>query len=96
MRRQVMSVLVQMRVRAPDVERFKAAYEQWQPTISEHGGRSMGVYQAEHDPNEVAILEEWDSHDSMNEATEEYGEAFNEKAGTEGLDWETRVWHKIV
>jgi quinol monooxygenase YgiN len=90
-----MSVLVQMRVRVDDVDRFKSAYEQWLPQIGEMGGRSMGLYSAENDPNEVSLLEEWESHDHMHKASEKYGDQFNETAGTAGKDWETRIWHKI-
>jgi hypothetical protein len=31
----------------------------------------------------------------MHEASEKYGDQFNETAGTAGKDWETRIWHKI-
>ena len=91
-----MSVLVQMRVRVDDVDRFKAAYEQWLPQIGEMGGSSVGVYTAENDPNEVSLLEEWESHDHMHVASEKYGDQFNETAGTAGKDWETRIWHKMM
>ncbi len=90
-----MSVLVQMRVRVDDVERFKAAYQQWLPRIGEYGARSVGLYSAENDPNEVTLLEEWQSHDHMHEASEKHGDEFNEAAGTVGKDWETRIWHKL-
>ena len=91
-----MSVLVQMRVRVDDVDRFKAAYEEWLPKMGEMGGTSVGLYFAENDPKEVSLLEEWESHDQMHEASEKYGDDFNRNAGTEGLDWETRIWHKVV
>lgn len=91
-----MSVLVQMRVRVDDVDRFKAAYDQWLPQMGEMGGTSVGLYFAESDPNEVSLLEEWESHDQMHAASEKYGDQFNESAGTVGKDWETRVWHKIM
>lgn len=77
-----MSVLVQMRLRADNVDRFKAAYEQWLPQIGEMGGKSIGLYSAENDPNDVSLLEEWESHDHMLEASEKYGDQFNETAGT--------------
>lgn len=77
-----MPVLEQMRVRVDDVDRFKTAYEGWLPKIGEMGGRSMGLFSAENDPNEVSLLEEWESHDQMHEASEKYGDQFNETAGT--------------
>jgi quinol monooxygenase YgiN len=90
-----MAVLVQMRVRAPDVERFKKAYEGWKPKMGEMGGKPVGLYYAENDPNEVTLLEEWASHDEMHAASEKYGDEFNSSAGTEGLEWETRIWHQL-
>ena len=90
-----MSVLVQMRVRAPDVERFKKAYAEWEPRLGDFGGKTVGLYRDESDPNEVTLLEEWESHDQMHEASEKYGEQFNATAGTEGLEWETRIWHRL-
>jgi quinol monooxygenase YgiN len=90
-----MSVLVQMRVRVPDVERFRKAYAEWEPRLGDFGGKSIGVYQAESDPSEVTLLEEWESHDQMHEASEKYGDQFNATAGTEGLEWETRIWHRL-
>lgn len=91
-----MSVLVQMQVRVDDVDRFKAAYEQSLPQIGEMGGKSMGLYSAENDPNEVSLLEEWESHDHMHEASEKYGDQLDETAGTAGKDWETQIWHKMI
>jgi hypothetical protein len=31
----------------------------------------------------------------MHEASEKYGDQFNSEAGTEGLKWETRIWHQL-
>jgi heme-degrading monooxygenase HmoA len=88
-------VLVQFRVRVADVERFKAAAERFVPVIERLGGRNHHVYRAESDPNEVCTLSEWDSHDAMMAATDRFGEDFNREAGTEGLEWETRIWHEL-
>lgn len=55
-----------------------------------------GLFHAENDPNEVSLLEEWESHDQMHEASEKYGDEFNETAGTVGKDWETRIWHRLT
>jgi quinol monooxygenase YgiN len=90
-----MSVLVQMRVRVNDVDRFKSAYATWEPRLAEYKAKSLGLFSAENDPNEVTLLEEWESHDSMHEASEKHGDEFNAAAGTEGLEWETRIWHKL-
>jgi hypothetical protein len=54
------------------------------------------LFHAENDPNEVSLLEEWESHDQMHEASEKYGDEFNETAGTVGKDWETRIWHRLT
>lgn len=58
-------VLVQFRVRVPDVERFKATQAKYLPTMEELGGRNNRAYYAESDPNEVTTFSEWESHDAM-------------------------------
>jgi hypothetical protein len=30
----------------------------------------------------------------MHEASEKYGDQFNAEAGTEGLEWDTRIWEE--
>ena len=89
-----MSVLVQMRVRVSDVDRFVATSKRFEPLMQEMGARNQAIYEAEGDPSEVTSLSEWDSHDQMHEASEKYGDQFNSEAGTEGLQWETRIWHR--
>jgi heme-degrading monooxygenase HmoA len=88
-------VLVQFRVKVPDVERFKATAAKFAPLIEELGGRNHRAYVAESDPSEVCTLSEWDSHDAMMAGTDRFGDDFNREAGTEGLEWETRIWHEL-
>jgi hypothetical protein len=40
----------------------------------------------------LLIVQEWDSHDSFHTSSDKYGDEFNQRAGTEGLDWRTGVW----
>jgi hypothetical protein len=89
-------VLVQFRVHAPDVEKFKAAAVKFAPVMEELGGRNHRAYVSESDPNEVTTLSEWESHDAMMAATDRFGDDFNREAGTEGLEWETRIWHLLA
>jgi hypothetical protein len=88
-------VLVQFRVKVTDLERFRAAIDKYAPTIAELGGRNHRAFVSESDPTEVCTLAEWDSHDSMMAATDRFGDEFNRDAGTEGLEWETRIWHEL-
>ena len=90
-----MSVLVQFQVRVPDVDKFKAAWEEIAPLAKEDGARNQALYQDENDPNVVSMMAEWDSHDVMHASSEKRGEEFQAKAGTEGAEWETRIWHKL-
>jgi hypothetical protein len=90
------SVIVQFRVRVPDVERFKAAVGKWREKFEADGARDPQLYASESDPNEIGWFTEWDSHDQMMESSERHGEEFQADAGTEGLDWETRIWHRLV
>jgi hypothetical protein len=89
-----MSVMVQMSVKVPDVERFVATAKRFEPMMQEMGARNQGVYEDENEPGMVTTMSEWDSHDEMHAASEKYGDQFNSEAGTEGLDWETRIWHQ--
>ena len=89
-----MSVLVQMSVKVGDAERFLATAKKFQPLMQEMGASNQGTYQDQNDPSMVTTMSEWDSHDQMHEASEKYGDQFNSEAGTEGLEWETRIWQK--
>jgi quinol monooxygenase YgiN len=89
-------VLVQFRVKVPDVEKFKAAWLELEPLGKEDGARNQGLYQAESDPNELSMISEWGSHDEMHASSEKRGEEFQKKAGSEGLDWQTRILHRIA
>ena len=89
-------VLVQFRVTVPDVEQFRAACEKWYPTFEQDGARNQQVWNSESNPNEVTTLTEWESHDQMMESSENWGDPFQEDAGTVGLEWETRIWHRVL
>ena len=89
-------VLVQFIVTVPDVERFKTAWEEARPLFEQDGATNGSLYQAEGNPNELAMFGEWASHDAMMESSEQRGEEFQAKAGTDGLDWETRIWHRLA
>ncbi len=88
-------VLVQFRVNVPDLERFQRAAEKYTPVMEELGGHNHRAYVSESDPTEVTTLSEWESHDAMMAATDRFGDDFNRDAGTEGLEWETRIWHLL-
>src|SRR5438105_9378658 len=93
-----MSVLVQFTVRVPDADRFRKAVENLGPDMQKEPGfvSYPGAYTAESDPGEVGEFEAWESHDHMHAASEKHGERFNAEAGTEGLEWETRIWERIA
>jgi quinol monooxygenase YgiN len=88
-------VLVQFRVTVPDVERFKTTADKFAPVIEKLGGRNHRAYVSESNPGEVTTFSEWESHDAMMAGTDQFGEDFNREAGTEGLEWETRIWHLL-
>jgi quinol monooxygenase YgiN len=87
-----MAVLVQFVVKVEDVDRFVAAAEKFAPMMEEMGGRAGAVYEDENEPGLVSTISEWATHDQMHEASEKYGDQFNEEAGTSGLDWATHIW----
>ena len=87
-----MSVLVQMTVRPPDYAAFADAIA-WMDSLGMPKGlHSSRVYRDQNDPGLVCILQEWDDHDAFHAGTEENGDEFNRRAGTEGLEWETHIW----
>lgn len=88
-----MTVLVQMIVKVPDYEKFKAAYEWMMSRAKPAGSYSYRLMRQVGDENNLTLLQEWDSHDRWMEVADEIGEEFNRRAGTEGLDWQTYIWH---
>ena len=59
--------------------------------LGDFGGKSVTASIRLSDPNEVTLLEEWESRDQVH-GRPKYGDQFNATAGTEGLEWETRIW----
>ena len=60
------------------------------------GGRNPVLFTNESTPSEIGWFADWPSHDAMMESSERHGEGFQADAGTEGLDWETRIWHRLA
>lgn len=86
-----MAVLVTMRVGPVDWDRFRSAIE-WANSKPQAGLRSAKVYRGEGDPKTVFVVQTWDSHDAFHTSSDQLGDEFNNRAGTEGLDWETGIW----
>jgi heme-degrading monooxygenase HmoA len=86
-----MAVVVTMEVGPVDWSKFQAAMD-WMNSEPQTGLASNKVYRSEDDPNKLLVVQEWDSHDSFHAASDKYGDEFNRRAGTEGLDWRTGVW----
>jgi hypothetical protein len=89
----VRSVVVWMTVRPRDWKAFKDTVGWAVDRPRPKGLHSTQVYRREGDPNLVLDLEEWDSHDIWMQFADAVGEEFNKRADTEGLDWETFIWH---
>jgi quinol monooxygenase YgiN len=89
-------VLVQFRVTVPDVDHFTSAYEKWRDTFQQDGAADQRLYQSESNPNELTMMAEWESHDAMMVSSDKRGDAFQADAGTEGLEWETRILHRLA
>lgn len=89
-------VLVQFRVTVSDVDRFKAAFEKHLEEMKSDGAVNPQLWSGEANPNELSMMAEWESHDAMMESSDKRGDEFQADAGTEGLDWETRIWHRLA
>lgn len=87
-----MAILVTMQVGPVDRDKFLAA-DKWSESKGPFKGMlSHKVYFGEGDPKTALIVDEWESHDHFHAATEDLGDEYNKRAGTEGLDWTTGVW----
>ena len=86
-----MAVLVTMKVGPVDWAKFRAAAE-WLDGQDSPGLSSSEIYRSEGDQDSVLVVQKWDSHDAMHTVTERVGPEFNQRAGTEGLEWETGIW----
>ena len=89
-------VVVEFRVRVPDVERLKRTWNKYLAVSEADGARNQQLFVSESDPQELTMLAEWESHDAMHASTEKHGAEFQREAGTEGLEWETRVLHRLA
>lgn len=86
-----MSVLITMEVGPVDWQKFKSAID-WAAGRSPKGHIGTKVYRSEDDPSKVLIVDEWESHDDFHRDSDEIGEEFNRRAGTEGLEWRDLSW----
>ena len=86
-----MAVLVTMRVGPVDWAKFREASE-WLDGEDSTGLQSSEIYRSDGDPDTVLVVQKWDSHDAFHAVSDRVGPGFNERAGTEGLHWETGVW----
>ena len=86
------STLVWMTVQPPDWDAFRSTVAWAIDRERPKGLHSTRTYRREGDPSQVLDLEEWDSHDIWMQFADQVGEEFNERAKTEGLDWETHIW----
>jgi quinol monooxygenase YgiN len=87
------SVVVWMTVSPPEWNAFRDTVGWVVDREKPKGLHSTQVYRNEKDHNLVLDLEEWDSHDIWMQFADQVGEEFNKRAKTEGLDWETFIWH---
>lgn len=90
-----MSVFVTMTVKPPDPGKFEAASKE---SIKEDqknkpkGLQMQFLGRVEGAPGTFIFGSVWDSHEDMHAHTEKIGDDFNAKAGTEGVEWETKVY----
>jgi quinol monooxygenase YgiN len=90
------ATLVWMTVRPRDLKKFKDTIGWFAEQVKADkpkGLHSSHLFIREGDEGLVLDLEEWDSHDDWHAVTEKYGDEFNKRGDTEGLDWETFIWH---
>ncbi len=62
------------------------------PNQKPSGLISGKIYRAEGDQSKVLVVEEWESHDAWHDYANKFGEEFQSRAGTAGLDWDDTIW----
>lgn len=87
-----MSVFVTMSVRPPDGAKFEVATKEHLARPRAKGLEMQFFGKKEDDPGTYILGGVWDSHESMHRYSDEVGEDFNARAGTEGVEWETQVY----
>jgi hypothetical protein len=88
-------MIAQLRVRVPDVDRLVSTYREFTPRIEAAGGRPVGIFYSESDPNEITILEEWSGPDGLLEMLDRHVREFNATAGTESVAWDNRILRAV-
>jgi quinol monooxygenase YgiN len=86
-----MAILVTMQVGPVDWTKFKAAIDRFS-SERPAGQHSSRAFRQQGDPSRVLVVEEWDSHDAMHAFQEKVGDEFNRLAGTEGMEWDVKLW----
>ena len=86
-----MAIFVTMQVGPVDWSKFKKALD-WSTPFRPQGRLTAQIYRSESEPNQVLVVERWISHDAMHEYQDKYGDEFNKRAGTEGMEWKVNVW----
>jgi len=90
-----MAVLIEMSVRVDDPQRFVMAVGKNRVVMERAGARNVMIARSEADPYVMLMSAEWDSHKQMHDSSKRSGDLFNHDAGTEGKQWETRVWQLV-
>ena len=91
-----MSVYIEDSVRVSDPQRFIDACKRWEAEMADAGARNLHFYRSESDPNLMLVAAEYENHDTYHALTEKYGDRFQTDAGTDGLQWETRIWKSTL
>ena len=85
-----------MRIKTANWEKLRRAndevFGELLDKAREAGLISSKVYRNEEDPSDVLFVSEWRSHEAMHKFGEEYGDRFNEAAGTKPEDWDDVAW----
>ena len=78
------------------MDRLVSTYRDYISRIEGAGGKPIGIFYSESDPNEITILEEWAGPDGLQEMFVEHVYEFNAAAGTENAVWDNRILHSLA
>jgi hypothetical protein len=86
-----MAIQSQCEITPPDPERFVAAVRKYRPLLLASGATDDRLYRSTSEPERFVWVEDWDSQDAMEAATDRFGPRFDEEAGVEGVEWRTTI-----
>jgi hypothetical protein len=86
-----MAIQSRCEITPPDPERFVSAVRKYRPLLIASGATDDRLFTDAAEPGRFVWVEDWDSRDAMDAATDRYASEFDAEAGVQGIDWHTTL-----